>query len=432
MQNSKKNSPILTDQGRKGKTFRDRDYFEDVCGDIYQVIGSLHIPGFVFALQKYKKVQGDGQDIEIISSKIRQSNPIEEIKPHKFRLWEKKGTTHRYYRILPNYSSISAQNNITENKYSQFCSIFQRKLIMVPNDKINYYWRPEERVKELTEWMNLPPADNRSIAEKLSKFDELERESIEVLSFLSDLFKIDLAEMGITGSLLWKGHHPQSDIDLMIYGHHNCRKILNSTQIQPRDAQKDGKGLRKYTKLEILPIAQKMSVKSGLPLEECFDYIYHKPYLFYYDNRKISLTFAPLYTEIPKCPLFIPETKFISLDVCCISAQIESDEWGFDYPGLFALREIKIIKCPSNFLQNAEQITRLLVYEHEFVGYYRKGERVEVKGMLQRVERAPNYNQPWEIIDIYQILIGGVETFGNEYVKKQEKKIDEKESEETD
>jgi len=412
------NSPDFSSNSElKSKIFRDRDYFEDVHGDLYQVIGSFHLRGQVFALQKYKRVQSSRANADEILKNLPY-NPLEEIRPHKFRLWIQKGTKNYYFRILPNYSSISAQNNIRENSYSQFCSIFQRKMIMVPYSQIIHHWRPEDRLQELTGWMISLSLKKKIMAEKLTQFDNLERECIEMVSSLSAMFKIDLSDMGVTGSILWKGHHPESDIDLMIYGHQNCKKILNSSVLSPSGPFSRKKGVRRYTKLEILPLAQKMSVKSGLPMEECFDYIYHKPYLMFYNERKISLTFAPSYLELPKCPLFTPDSRFISFDVCCVQAQIVSDEWGFDYPGLFNIKVFNILQCPPKFRKDADKITRLLVYEHEFVGFYRSGDKVEIKGMLQRVEQVPDYERPWELIDTYQILVGGVETFGIEYIKR--------------
>jgi len=61
-------------------------------------------------------------------------------------------------------------------------------------------------------------------------------------------------------------------------------------------------------------------------------------------------------------------------------------------------------------------ITRLIVYEHELVGYYKKGDIVEIRGLLQEGINVPNFND-LKPVKTYQILVGGQETFGNEYIR---------------
>ncbi|MCF2138572.1 MAG: hypothetical protein K9W44_00785 [Candidatus Lokiarchaeota archaeon] len=418
--------------------FRDRDYFQDVHGDLYQVLGSIHLSDRVFALEKYHRLEksefltnpskkNEGlSEFDLI--KIQQNvsipiNPLEEVSPHKFRIWIQKDTGDQFYRILPNYSSISAKNNIAENRYASFSTIFQRNMIMVPKKDITIHWIPNQRLHELTDWFEGRLSEQ---LEKLRTFDSLERECIEVSICISDIFNISLSNIGVTGSLLWKGHHSESDIDLMIYGHENSRKILDfsyqeysSLDGNDQNAQKiEHSYLRRYNKMEILPIAQKLSLKSGLSMEECFEQILYKPYLFFYRDRKISITFAPSLQNLPKCPLFLPSSHFKSLGMCRIQLKVESDEWGFDYPGLFSVEVKKVLHTSPNLEKIAKQVKRLMVYEHEFIGFYRVGDIIEVKGILQKASKVPDYTNSWDIIDTYQILVGASESFGNEYIRK--------------
>ncbi|MHA1673487.1 MAG: hypothetical protein ACTSYI_07655 [Promethearchaeota archaeon] len=387
--------------------FRDRDYLQDRQGDIYQVLGSVHFPEGILALQKYKRV-GDSEIDDMKSSLQRLDNPLKDVKSHPFRLWVQKDTQDRFARILPNYTSIAADQNMRNHPYSQFSPVFNREVLLVPRDNITTHWKPENRLESLIHVIE------RGSYEEKQQLDTLERETIEVALTLNSLFNIPLADMGVSGSILWNAHHSQSDVDMMVYGHHNRKKLFESASL-PSDQET---GLRRIKKIEIYPLAQKMSVKSGLSFEDCFVHIYQKPYLFFFKERKVSITFAPLPLELVKCPLYFPESRFENLGPCHLRGRILADDWGYDYPGLFAISVEEVFKSPTSHNRPAQRVTRLLVYEHEFVSNYHPGDEIDIKGLLQVSHRVPDYNSPHINLDTYQILVGAVETFGNEYIRK--------------
>ncbi len=381
--------------------FQDRDYLQDVKGDIYQVIGSIHIKEGIFALQKYKKVSPE-ESQNTHQKFIPSDDPISKVKNHEFRYWKQKGTNDLFIRILPNYSSKSAVANIEQNVYKSFSTIFQMQMIVIPRNQILKHWKPQQRFKEL-----LSGFSSKNFNE-IQKLDNLERETIEVGITLESFFNIDILKIGITGSILWNAHHEKSDIDIMIYGT-EFTKIINSI----KKLSAESKGLRRFKKIEILPFAEKMAIKTGLPMEECFEYIYKKNYLFFFNNRKVSITFAPNLQEILRYPLFSPETIFKSIKSITIQAKIESCEFGYYYPSLYKI-SCEVIKDEKKF--SPLDITRLIVYEHELVGYYKERDIVEIRGLLQECINVPNFNDLKPITTL-QILVGGNETFGNEYIR---------------
>jgi len=310
--------------------FQDRDYLQDVKGDIYQVIGSIHTKKGIFALQKYKKVSHE-ESKNTHKNFIPTDDPISKVKNHEFRYWKQKKSNDLFIRILPNYSSKSASANIEQSTYKTYSDIFQMQMIIIPHSQIIKHWKPQQRFKEL-----LSTFASKNFSE-IQKLDNLEREAIEVGITLESIFNIDISKIGITGSILWKSHHKNSDIDIMIYGS-EFTKIVNSTKI----LSAENKGLRRFKKIEILPLAEKMAIKTGLQMEECFEYIYKKNYLFFFNNRKVSITFAPNLQELLRYPLFSPGTIFKSMKSVTIQAKIESCEFGYYYPSLYKISCEKI------------------------------------------------------------------------------------------
>ena len=130
------------------KIFQDRDYIQDVKGDIYQVIGSIHTKEGIFALQKYKKVSPE-ESKNTHQNFIPSDDLISKVKNHEFRYWKQRDSNDLFIRILPNYSSKSARANIEQNTYKSFSTIFQMQMIIIPHSEIVKHWKPQQRFKEL-------------------------------------------------------------------------------------------------------------------------------------------------------------------------------------------------------------------------------------------------------------------------------------------
>ena len=404
--------------------YRDRDYIQDIKGDIFQVIGSIHPKQGTIALRKYQKVKAE-QDIAVYKSLIPGNDPISQVKNHTLQYWIQKETNDHFIRVLPNYSSKSAEENMDQHDYTSFSSIFQMDLLMIPPAKILHHWNPQERMQDLIK-------NERN----LSKLDSLERQTLDVIYNLKEIYGINLDQVGLTGSMLWNSHHERSDIDLMLYGKENLQKIMNGpklkgmetyvekSQLVEEDPIEDKiiqipKGLRGYLKVELMPLAEKMEIKTGLPFGECFSYLFEKKYLFFHNNRKVSITFAPTLSELIFSPLYILDSQFINVPLSgplIVSAEIVDDEWGSFYPGVFKIA-CEDIMGDLNLPCKKEDITRLMIWEHELVGYYKKSDKVVIKGQLQLCKNVPKF-QGTETHTTYQILVGGRETFGKEYIRK--------------
>ena len=367
--------------------FFDRDYFQDNLGDIYQVFGSIHPPEGIFALQKYHLVEA----------------PL----PDHF-YWVQKFTQKIFERMIPNYSAESAAHNIAQSSYQQFSSIFQTNMIVVPRSQIEIHWEPRARFQAL-----MRTFISGTFNEKL-QLDDIERETLDVAVLFLDTFDLHESNMGISGSLLWEGQHENSDIDLVIYGWQDTKKILDLGST----LQFDAKNLRKPRNAELLSKAEKMIPKTGLSADECFANLFHKPFLFYHKDRPVSIMFVPTLEELIHSPLYTVESQFESIGLISLQARIISDQWGYFYPGVFAIegQTFTPISLESDIEILPNEITRLFISEYENVGYYGNNDIVEIQGLLQICRNVPDFNSP-KLITTYQILVGSNEYYGQEYVR---------------
>lgn len=304
--------------------FRDRDYIQDIHGDLFHVLGSLHFGHEIFALHKYHPispsiVEKDG-DQSLLYHSIRNSYAVDPISHSQHPtplIWKQKSINTPYLRVLPNYSSLSVDLNSRSHPYTRVSSIFNHPLIHIPRDQIQHHWIPAMRFHEL-----LAIIDRGSFSMK-SQLDVLERECIESALEITDFFSLPRMEFGISGSILWSGQHDLSDLDLIVYGWDNTKAIYYS-RLSPAP---DQHGIHGITLSERWGIAGKIAIKTGLSPEICFQQLTRKPTLLKFNHRRISLTCVPTYAEIHHCPLFQQNSTFHSLGPCIIEYSSSNDTW---------------------------------------------------------------------------------------------------------
>ncbi len=163
------------------------DLLEDSNGIIFDVKGLVHPPGKVIAFPRFI--------------------------PDSYGNRGHEGTM---YRKVYN---ISARFKLLEQnfpKYIVYDPIFDEKLCEVPLEDVKCYYKPVDRLGELR---------------RSKMLDELEVEALEFLALLKRSANVPWSKIGVSGSLLAQLHKPNSDIDPIIYGSENCRRVHKALEI---------------------------------------------------------------------------------------------------------------------------------------------------------------------------------------------------------
>jgi predicted nucleotidyltransferase len=354
--------------------FQDRDYFQDITGGIYQVWGSIHHSDAIYALQKYKQITA-GEN----PAKLEQ-------------VWVQKSTNAHFKRILSSYSTQNVAKNIEKHPYSRLSSIFNTPMILVPKSAIQNHWKPVERFKQLIDRFTKGSFEIRQ------NLDALERISIEIGTIILDECKIQQEKIGITGSLLWEGHHAKSDIDLMVYGLDTANQVLNWLKALPIA----GNGLRKGNNLELFQLAEALSIKHGSTVDDWFAFLFKKPCLFYYQTTRITINFAPSLSEIPKMPQYDDTAQFINIGPLTLTVTIISSQWAPIYPHLY---KIRVDDCYETEIIKSGMQIRLLIFDQDFNGYFQPGIRLFIQGTLQQAKHVLD-EENLTFTDKFQITLG--------------------------
>ena len=190
---------------------------------------------------------------------------------------------------------------------------------------------------------------------------------------------------------------------------------------------------------QIFDVAQKFSFKTGLDVQDCVIYTSLKKYLFYYLNYYLSIAFCPTFDEIRNNPLADEATRFINLknlENITITAEVKNLDWGFFYPALVYLENIQIENPREQDITDVIgefSIIRIVIFEREISGYFKEGNRIEVRGLLQKIEHLPENKLNKKFLksneynlksnecnskpSVCQLIIGTIENYGNEYIK---------------
>lgn len=336
---------------------RDRDVFHDVEGRVFVVLGYIQPSDRILAFLKYVP----DPDGKWMSRDVR----------YKRIFWGSVTSTVEGMNVLPS-------DYLVEDPH--FCT----ELMEPSRDMVSKFFKPELRLKEI---LDEGPSD------------PLEELVLQGATALNDALTIPFNDIGVAGSILWKGHEPgHSDVNMNIYGFKNSWKLHNNYE-SVRDMT-DGSRLRELPDWENA-ISR---VKSRVPVIQTEDLqnLFTRRKALCLDSMCIGITPILRPDEVP---IQHGSESYVSLTAVpiTITMDIESTDYGIFHPAIYegGSEPLDIIE--------GEWVSRILVYDGAFGGLLRPGDRVEVTGTLQRVNRGDEI--------LYQIMVGTKNGAGKEFLR---------------
>ena len=187
---------------------REGDLVEDLNGIIFDVKGLVHPSNLVVAFPRFiPDIEGD----------------------------RKRGPT-KYRKVY----ALTARYELLEKRFPQYLvndKVFGERLCEVPINSIKHHYRPIRRLQEL----RVSP-----------QLDSLERRALEFVSLLNESANIPWDALGISGSILAKLHTLTSDIDPIVYGSDDCRKVHSALKLLLSEERSLAKPYRGEKELRVL------------------------------------------------------------------------------------------------------------------------------------------------------------------------------------
>ncbi|MHA1700524.1 MAG: hypothetical protein ACTSWN_16925 [Promethearchaeota archaeon] len=246
--------------------------------------------------------------------------------------------------------------------------VFNTEFLEVPIDAIKKHFVPEQRVAGIIE-------------KKDSQLDDLEKKVKHIVASLVDSCKSlrnDFHFIGVTGSILWRGHSSRSDINLNIYGLDRCwaaRRELADLAKNNKNIADDLKvGLKKIT------VGSLIQATDNVPSDSI--------------KRKIKLKLTGFKPGIQirwclnknEFPLKFGDESYHDLGLHQVKLKVTNDKFAIFYPGLVL---VETLDGPFN-------VERILIYDTRCIRILQRGDVIIVRGLVQNINDE----------DKYQILIG--------------------------
>jgi predicted nucleotidyltransferase len=237
-------------------------------------------------------------------------------------------------------------------------AMFDEDLCEIPIENVAQHLQPNRRLTELR---------------TSKKTDKIESDALEFLELLKEHAKVPWGKMGISGSLLARLHTLQSDIDPVIYGIRNCRKVhaaLNSL-IQ------ESKSLARAYAVKDLQKLFRFRVKDARMLFDDFKKTETRKILQgKFKNRDYFIRFIKDWNETVTEYSAIHYKK---LGYAKIKAIVDDDSEGIFTPCTYRIRDVKTLEGASF------PIEEISSFRGRFCDQARTGEAVAAQGKVEHV-----------------------------------------------
>jgi hypothetical protein len=225
--------------------------------------------------------------------------------------------------------------------YVYFCPFREKDVISAPLSSIKKVFVPKERLCFLTE---------------LKRKDSLQKMTLNFINLLSGELGIAIEDFGVHGSVALGMHTPKSDIDIVVYGSRNFRR-LEMTINKLVEA-----GTLSYVFNNRLDAARRFK---GRFLNRIFMYnAIRKP-------EEVNSKYG--------------EFKYSPLAPVKFQCTVKNDDEAMFRPAIYKIEDYKPIDSGSTLPK--DEIPRVVV---SMIGCYRnvakRGDKIRVSGMLERAE----------------------------------------------
>ncbi|NMC03787.1 MAG: hypothetical protein GYA24_01180 [Candidatus Lokiarchaeota archaeon] len=318
----------------------DHDIFTDRTGNILFSLGHYQPLDRVISLLKYVPDAG-GTWVHRVSGQ------------HYTRSYQHQGID-----AFTSATRVAGESAGTElARWQVIDPVFGTSFLEVPHDQINAYFLPEARLAGILE------SSDRDL-------DTLELKVKHVVqAILKHAGTIDMTaeNMGITGSILWRGHSDRSDINLNVYGVDVCKELERMlASLAQRRVQLAGGMAVEMKGFDDVPGIQHAGQVTSASLKR-------KPKIKI-DGFKpgIQLRWCLKKGEFP---VVYGTESYVDRGLATITARVVDDRFTLFFPAMVSIETITGRVKPE----------RVLIYDTRFTRLLRSGDVVEITGLFQEI-----------------------------------------------
>ena len=303
---------------------------EDLNGVLFDVKGLVHPPGRVVAFPRFvPDVEGDRGRGELVYRKVY---------------------------------ALSARYELLEKRFPQYLvedAVFGERLCEVLLKDVRSHYRPNERLREL-----------RSTKE----LDILEREALDFVTLLKESASVLWKALGISGSILAKMHTTSSDIDPIVYGEQNCRRVWSALKLLHKKKQSS---VRVYGKEDLRSLFDFRSKDTRVGFEDFVRTESRKVLQGKYHDRDYFIRCVKGWNEVEER---YGDVHYSNVGYSTIEATVVDVSESIFTPCKYKIGRVRVLRGEE------KPVSEIVSFRGRFCEQAENGEAVVAQGKLERIQ----------------------------------------------
>lgn len=309
---------------------REGDFIESIEGLIFDVKGLVHPPDRLIAFIRYFP--------------------------------DEKGSRKRQGTNYSKVYSLSERFQFLSEKFPEYIvydPTFDAKLCEVPIQEVRHQYKPAEKLEEL-----------RGNSKCL---DELEKKALEFADIVKMSANIFPNKVGVSGSIMVGLHNPRSDIDLIVYGVKNCRKVYSI--MENFLGEKQGP-FKPYTRRGLEALFDFRSKDTVVGFEDFVRSESRKVLQGKFMETDYFIRFVKNWSEIDER---YGDVQYVNVGYAKVKATVADDSQSIFTPCVYKISDARVLEG------NSFPFTEIASFRGRFCEQARNGEDVIVQGKVERV-----------------------------------------------
>jgi len=309
---------------------REGDFIETFEGLLFDVKGLIHPPNRIIAFPRYFP--------------------------------DEKGQRKREKKSYRKVYSLSKRYALLKERFPQYLaynSVFDEILCEVPVDAVKKHYKPTKKIQELRSSNNL---------------DMLESLALQLTKLLKKTANIPWNAIGVSGSIMVGLHTPSSDIDPVVYGFENCRRVYSA--LKRLLSEKHGP-FKPYTRKGLKILFDFRSKDTLMSYENFVRTESRKILQGKFLHRDYFIRFVKDWSEIDEK---YGDIRYVNVGYAKVKATVVDNSESIFTPCIYKISNARILEGPQ-----IRPIEEIASFRGRFCEQARTGEVVIAQGKVERV-----------------------------------------------
>jgi len=276
---------------------REGDFIETFGDLLFDVKGLMHPPNRIIAFIRYF--------------------------PDKKTEREKNGKSYgKVYSLLKRYTLSKERHP----QYLVYNSVFDEELCEVPVDAVKKHYKPAEKLRELR---------------RSDSLDMLESLALRLAKLLKETANIPWDAIGISGSIMVSLHTPSSDIDPIVYGSENCRRVYSALKKLLNDKHEP---FKPYTRKDLKVLFDFRSKDTIMSYEDFVRSESRKVLQGKFLKRDYFIRFVKDWSEVGE---EYGDVHYVNVGYARVKATVIDDSESIFTPCIYKVSDVQVLEGPQ-------------------------------------------------------------------------------------